>query len=117
MSSLLKKTFGFSRRYLKKNSVDGLKTIQFNSTNFYWVFFEHRTGVTSSVITNTIVGFLEATLLPQGASICCSPCPPLTEERYRYHLLKPRPPPPVVIYSQEQRRNSHKRALGGRPIK
>jgi hypothetical protein len=28
-----------------------------STTNFYWVFFEQRTGTTSIVITNTIVGF------------------------------------------------------------
>jgi hypothetical protein len=48
----------------------------FLSTNFYWVFFEQRTGLTSNVITDTIVGFFIATLLPQGASHSHPPPPP-----------------------------------------
>jgi hypothetical protein len=45
-------------------------SIQFNSTNSYWVFFRQQSGVSSSVITIPIVGFFMATLLPPGASFC-----------------------------------------------
>jgi hypothetical protein len=49
-------------------------------------------GVASSVITNLIVGFYRPLSCPRVHSFVV-PLAPLTEERYIYHLLKPRPPP------------------------
>ena len=72
-------------------AIKGPEKIQFNSTDFYWVFLTSNIRVNWQLFNHSIplVSFFMANLIPKCTSFCWYFCPPLLRRsRQADHLLK-----------------------------